>query len=114
MYMNITTQLIKKVCKSNNTITNSREVRFTIQLPDRYFEMIGYRKCNITRLTGNDGFLISEFHESLDDNKNVKPYIISTTRNLTIPKKLVDEWSDLCIYNIFYDFDSKVIYLIKL
>lgn len=112
MYMNIT-ELKEKVCKSNNTSTNSREIKFNIQLPDKYFEMIGYRKCNITRLTGNNGFLISKFYESLDDNKNIKPSIISTSRNLTIPKKLVDKWSDLGEYKVSYDLDSNVIYLIK-
>ena len=96
--------------RSSNTLTSTRDLMYRIQLNSEVVKCIGGFECKV--YITDTGFVIMQNRYGVD-SYTIRPSKITSTYTLNIPKRLVDEWNDLCKYELEFDYENNCVELIK-
>lgn len=96
---------------SSNAPSSTRDVMFRTQLQGDVISCLDSFECMVKKT--EQGFVITQNKYGVEEVVK-RPSKITKYFTLNIPKKLIDEWSDLGSYKVALDYDCHCVYLIKI
>ena len=97
--------------RSSNTPTSTRDIMYRVKLNSDVVKCIGGFECIVNKT--DIGFVIMQNRYGVD-SWAIRPSKITSTFTLNLPKRLVDEWSDLGKYKLEFDYENNCVELIKI
>lgn len=95
---------------SSRLPSSTRDVMYRIQLNSDVVKCVGGFECIVN--IHDEGYSITAVNTDIDFY-NKRPSKITMSYTLNIPKRLIDEWNDLCNYELSFDYENNTVYLIK-